>query len=209
MKSGFRLDRVELRNWGTFNGDDHVVIKVNSGNCCFTGLNGSGKSTVLDALLTLLVPHEFRFYNVAANEANAKRERSLKTYILGAYGSEESSESASGKLKFLRKPGVLTVILAVFRDDMMSRNFTTAQIHWLGAAGDHHGRFLTKEADVSIDGLGLANLNVSAYANHFSEKNGWSYSTTFPPYQGKLQSVLRIPSDQARRLQRLRPERHW
>ena len=54
-RAGFRLQRFEVFNWGTFHqrvwrmepGGDSVLL---------TGDIGSGKSTLVDALTTLLVP---------------------------------------------------------------------------------------------------------------------------------------------------------
>lgn len=199
MNAGFRLDTIEVRNWGTFTGDCHFQMPVNGEGACFTGLNGSGKSTVIDALLTLLVPHEYRHFNVAATGAGAKRERTLKSYIMGAFSKEESVESASGQTKFLRRPGTLTVLLAVFRDAAFGRFVTVAQIHWVSASGEHHARFLSKEAECHIGDLGLANLPVTSFSAHFL-KNGWQYDTTFAAYSGRVVGLLRIPSNEALRL---------
>ena len=200
MKSGFRLQCLEMRNWGTFDGDNYYVLNSAGGeSLCLTGLNGSGKSTVVDALLTLLVPHEYRHYNVAATGSGAKRERTLRTYILGAYGKEENVESSTGKPKFHRQPGSLSILLAVFRDEVFDKNVTLAQIHWMTPSGDHQGRYLVKESEVHIAGLGIASLSTSSFSAHFA-KNGWLYETTFAPYQGKFQGLLRIPNDDALRL---------
>ena len=55
-KDGFRLHRLEVYNWGTFNGRIWTIEPDNS-TALLTGANASGKSTLVDALLTLLVPH--------------------------------------------------------------------------------------------------------------------------------------------------------
>jgi uncharacterized protein YPO0396 len=53
--SGFRLSRLELYNWGTF--DERVwSLAANARNCLLTGDIGSGKSTIVDAVTTLLLP---------------------------------------------------------------------------------------------------------------------------------------------------------
>ena len=45
--SGFRLTRLELYNWGTF--DQRVwSLQANARNCLLTGDIGSGKSTIVD-----------------------------------------------------------------------------------------------------------------------------------------------------------------
>jgi len=54
-RAGFRLHRLEVLNWGTFN--HHVWSLSPAGdNALVTGDIGSGKSTLVDALTTLLVP---------------------------------------------------------------------------------------------------------------------------------------------------------
>ena len=61
--AGFRLQYMEVLNWGTFH-KEIVRIAPQGNNSLLTGANASGKSTYIDALLTLLVPiHNKRFYN--------------------------------------------------------------------------------------------------------------------------------------------------
>jgi len=53
--AGFRLQRLEVYNWGTF--DSRVwTLEPNGENALLTGDIGSGKSTLVDAVTTLLVP---------------------------------------------------------------------------------------------------------------------------------------------------------
>ena len=70
---GYRLDKLEVYNWGTF---DHDVFSVrpNGQTTLLVGQNGSGKSTVVDALLTLLVKPGVRNFNVAAGAKKTERE---------------------------------------------------------------------------------------------------------------------------------------
>ena len=61
--AGFKLDYMEVWNWGTF---DETVYRLcpQGNNSLLTGANASGKSTLIDAMLTLLVPlKRQRFYN--------------------------------------------------------------------------------------------------------------------------------------------------
>ena len=54
-RSGFRLHRLEVFNWGTF--DARVwTLALDGRNHLLTGDIGSGKSTLVDAVTTLLVP---------------------------------------------------------------------------------------------------------------------------------------------------------
>lgn len=53
--SGFRLQRLEVFNWGTFDGRVWA-LNPEGRNTLLTGDIGSGKSTLVDAVTTLLVP---------------------------------------------------------------------------------------------------------------------------------------------------------
>ncbi len=81
--SGYRLDYCEAYNWGTFH-ETVVRAQFDGQTSLLTGENGAGKSTIADALVTLLVPTNKRNYNAASGEA--KRERSEPDYIRGNTG---------------------------------------------------------------------------------------------------------------------------
>ena len=63
-RSGFRLARLEVFNWGTFGGAVWALDPSGS-NTLLTGDIGSGKSTLVDAITTLLVPPQRLAYNRA------------------------------------------------------------------------------------------------------------------------------------------------
>src|SRR5580698_4832610 len=83
---GFRLHKLEVYNWGTFDspGGEVHTVRPEGQTTLLIGQNGSGKSTLVDALLTLLVRPGVRNFNVAAGAK--KRERDERTYIKGACG---------------------------------------------------------------------------------------------------------------------------
>lgn len=85
---GFRLQRLEVLNWGTF--DKRVWrYELDGRNGLLTGDIGSGKSTLVDAITTLLVPAHRVAYNKAAGADS--RERSLRSYMLGHYKRDRKS----------------------------------------------------------------------------------------------------------------------
>ena len=71
---------MEVLNWGTF---DTQVWRFTPGSdtALLTGDIGSGKSTIVNTLTTLLVPSHKAAYNKAAG-AEA-RERTLRSYVEG------------------------------------------------------------------------------------------------------------------------------
>jgi uncharacterized protein YPO0396 len=133
---GYRLARMEVFNWGTFDSaHGHVhVLPVGGETALIVGQNGSGKSTLVDALLTLLVRPVVRNYNVAAG--SHKQERDERSYIKGAFGRFSRDEDNGTAVQFLR-PQVVhpSVLLACFRNQETRKAFTVAQLLYLGSDG--------------------------------------------------------------------------
>jgi len=147
QQAGFRLHRFELYNWGTFN-QQVWRFPLNGSNALLTGEIGSGKSTLVDAITTLLVPNQKIAYNKAAG-AEAK-ERTLRSYVLGHYKSERS-ESGSAKPVALRDQNHYSVILSYFYNQGYDKPITLAQVFYLSANQNQPQRFyLIAEADLSI-----------------------------------------------------------
>ena len=81
-RAGFRLSRLEVYNWGTFH-KDIWGLDLQGNNALLTGDIGSGKSTFVDAITTLLIPPQKIVYNKAAGAEG--RERNLKSYVYCYY----------------------------------------------------------------------------------------------------------------------------
>ncbi|WEK34195.1 MAG: SbcC/MukB-like Walker B domain-containing protein [Candidatus Pseudobacter hemicellulosilyticus] len=117
-KSGFRLQYMEIYNWGTF--DEHVW-KINPGGetSLLTGANGSGKTTFVDALLTLIVPEKkYRFYNQSSG-SDKKGDRTEETYLLGGYGTVATDSGQGTKTLYLRenRETAYSILLAHFANE--------------------------------------------------------------------------------------------
>lgn len=118
QKSGFRLQYMEIYNWGTF---DEVVhsIKPQGETSLLTGANGSGKTTFVDALLTLIVPEKrYRFYNQSSG-SEKKGDRTEETYVMGGYGTMNSESTGALKTQYLRenKDEAYSILLANFANE--------------------------------------------------------------------------------------------
>jgi len=111
--SGFRLHRLEVFNWGTFDGRVWT-LHPNGKNALLTGDIGSGKSTLVDAITTLLVPANRIAYNKAAGAGS--KERTLRSYVLGHYKSERNEVTGTTKPVALRDHNNYSVIVGVFQN---------------------------------------------------------------------------------------------
>ncbi len=124
---GFRLQRLEVYNWGTFH-DKVWTLNLEGDTSLLTGDVGSGKSTLVDAVITLLVPPKKVTYNQAA-DASAK-ERNLRSYVLGYYGQKSLEGGLGGRPESLRDRNSYSVLLGVFGDRNFGRTVTLAQVFW-------------------------------------------------------------------------------
>ncbi len=126
---GYRLHRLEVLNWGTFDGL-HLSIVLDGQTTLLVGQNGAGKSTLVDALLTLLVkPSKYRSYNLAAGAKQT--ERTEKSYILGAFDRRSQEETNRGQVQYLRNQATYSILLAAFRNRTTNQAFTLAVILFL------------------------------------------------------------------------------
>jgi uncharacterized protein YPO0396 len=126
--AGYRLQYMEVYNWGTFHGK---IFKINpqGNNSLLTGANASGKSTYIDALLTLLVPvKKDRFYNQSSG-VDKKGDRTEETYVLGNYGNIQKEGETKASSQTLRDKNTYSVILACF-SNKAQRNVTLFQVRW-------------------------------------------------------------------------------
>jgi uncharacterized protein YPO0396 len=184
-RPGYRLHRLEVFNWGTFDSTDGRVYRFqpDGRTSLLVGHNGSGKSTLVDAILTLLVEPRIRNYNVAAGAK--KTERTERSYIRGAFG-RTSDESQSTVVNYLRPKGDnLTALAAVFRDEQLDRAFTLCQILYLTADGSPDKVFaiMDEARDLKTD---LAGIRSSEAIRGHLKGIGYSTTKTFVEYQGWL-----------------------
>ncbi len=126
--SGYRLKTLQIFNWGVFD-KKTVTFSFNDKSTILTGLNGSGKTTTVDAILTLLIPPNKRFYNLSS-ESSRKRERDEKNYTLGAYGLK-ADDDGEGVSKYLRKKNeVISILNGIFHEEVTDRYLTLLQVRY-------------------------------------------------------------------------------
>ncbi len=146
--SGFRLKRLEVFNWGTFDGRVWT-LQLDGRNGLLTGDIGSGKSTLVDAITTLLVPAHRIAYNKAAGADS--RERTLRSYVLGHFKSERNEVTGTAKPVSLRDHNSYSVILGVFHNAGYDQTVTLAQVFWMKEAQGQPARFFVgAERDLSL-----------------------------------------------------------
>ena len=193
--AGFRLHRLEVYNWGTF--DERVWTLTPAGrNALLTGDIGSGKSTLVDAITTLLVPSHRVAYNKAAGADS--RERSLRSYVLGHYKSERNEISGTAKPVALRDHNHYSVILGVFHNAGYDQTVTLAQVFWMKDAHGQPARFfIGAERDLSITAdFAQFGSDIAALRKRLRSVGGDVFDS-FPPYGAWFRRRFGIDHDQA------------
>jgi uncharacterized protein YPO0396 len=129
----WRLARIEIVNWGTFHG--HYRIDVARQGHLFTGASGSGKSSLFDAIATVLTPGRFLRFNAAAQESAARNDdRSLASYVRGAWSKEPDALENKAVSSYLRPGASWSGILLHF-DDARGEQVTLARLFSIRAGG--------------------------------------------------------------------------
>jgi uncharacterized protein YPO0396 len=192
---GFRLQRLEVLNWGTF---DRRVWRcaLDGRNGLLTGDIGSGKSTLVDAITTLLVPAQRVAYNKAAG-ADA-RERSLRSYVLGHYKSERNEVTGSARPVALRDASSYSVILGVFQNEGYDQAVTLAQVFWLKDPQGQPARlFVASERALTIaDDFAVNGGDINTLRKGLRGA-GCELFDSFPPYGAWFRRRFGIEHEQA------------
>ncbi len=193
--TGYRLQTLEVLNWGTF--DKRVwSLNLTGKNGLLTGDIGSGKSTLVDAVTTLLVPAHKVAYNKAAGAE--QRERSLRSYVLGYYKSERNEVGGKSKPVALRDQNSYSVILGVFHNQGYDKTVTLAQVFWMkDLQGQPERFFVGAEQALSIkQDFAQFGSEISALRKRL-RKQGSEVMDRFPQYGAWFRRRFGIENDQA------------
>src|ERR1041385_1908015 len=96
--AGFDLQRIELNNWGNFQGWQYAHVsrppsvshdKKGHINALLVGINGAGKSTIIDGVIVTLLPYEGALKLGVTHdlEKGSAGGRDVESYVLGKFGS--------------------------------------------------------------------------------------------------------------------------
>lgn len=191
--------RLQVYNWGTF--EKLHTIPIAEKGFLFVGRSGSGKTTLLDAISTLLVPPKWIHYNAAAQDNERKgRDRSMVTYVRGAWAEQKDGGSGEVATQYLRKGTVWSAIALTFRKTN-GREATLVQLFWirgnLNGPGDVHRHFMILERAFDLTELDDFDLDVRRLKQAFPDAR---HTDQFSTYCERFRALLEIESEMALRL---------
>lgn len=197
----FRMRRLQVFNWGTFTG--LVDVPIAEKGFLFVGRSGSGKSTLLDAMSALLVPPNLVDFNAAAREAERSgRDRSLASYVRGAWADQQDSDSGEIATQYLRKGATWSALVLEYRNNL-GATVTLIRMFWISgnssAAADVQKHYMVTERafDVATElkGFDLDRRRLKARlgedVHHFD---------TFAGYAERFRRLLGIQNEMALKL---------
>ena len=198
--SGFKLDYMEVWNWGTFDKEIYRLTPQGN-NSLLTGANASGKSTLIDALLTLLVPlKRQRFYNQSSG-VEKKGNRTEASYFFGNYGQQQEGDSGITSLR-LRGKNARSVLLATF-NNVDNRIVTLFQVRYYSGEelkvvfGISHKPITISENFNEFDSKGVWRKRLEKEFNSGSTKRFIEFFDGPNAYQEKMIKVFGMRSDKA------------
>ena len=158
LASQWHLTHIQLVNWGTFCGYQHLRLRDDEGNpsrvSMITGESGTGKSTLFDAKTAVLMRGTARF-NIASNQtsgrARGSRERNLYSYVMGKQDDEYDPSTGEARESYLRSTASSnwSAIVLTF-SCTTGETFCAARVYYVTAhaTGNPDAWFLTSDNEL-------------------------------------------------------------
>lgn len=164
----WRAESFQMVNWGGFHG--HHQMEFARDATLLSGASGTGKSSLLDAYLALMMPSDTPF-NGASNDAGSGRARSvdqrnLMTYLRGKTDSTREADTGEMHDQVLRGAETATwgAIAMTFIDDN-ARRFTVLRAYFVPRGSSRFADISMKMAtiDGELDLRDLADVTESRF----------------------------------------------
>ena len=193
----WRIESLQMVNWGGFHGPHEV--RLHHGSTLMSGASGSGKSTVLDAYIALMMPSDTPFNgasNDAAGRARSSEQRNLLTYLRGKMDSahiDGSDELRDHVLRGGNGEHIWGALAATFLNDN-GRRFTVLRIYFVKAGSTTGGDVVTSYAtfDGHLDVARLEPLAATRFDKRSLRSIGLLPFNTFREFEDALHTRLGI-----------------
>ena len=195
-ENGIYLETIEIQNWGPFSGRWKIPLKELPS--LFVGENGTGKSSLMDAILTLLVSKKYLHYNNASDSKGGKAgERKLFEYVRG-FKESSRGEDLYKTVEYLREPGEISVILLRFCVNV--KYCTIAHVFMVKETTDVPAFYLYKEGILSIDDFPTNADSFEKYRSMVSKMYGVSVTSDLSKYFSFVRENLSLDTNGMRLL---------
>jgi uncharacterized protein YPO0396 len=195
----FRMIRLQVFNWGTFDGLHDIPISEQG--FLFVGRSGSGKTTLLDAISALLIKPSWIDFNAAARDATHKgRDRNWATYIRGAWSEQKDEATGEIAARFLRTGSTWSALALTFRGTD-GHTVALVGLFWLRGKATNvrevRRHFIIFERPFDLEELQDFNLDLRRLKHGLADG---VFFDNFNPYCERFRRLLHIESELALRL---------
>lgn len=127
----FCVSRVQVLNWGSYAGLQ--TMPVARKGTAILGPSGRGKSTLLDAMASVILPNPQEFNQAARDDHGKKRERTVYSYARGQTDQRQDANRRSATTNYLRPPGgpAFPSGTAITWDTGTGRRVTAFRVAWV------------------------------------------------------------------------------
>lgn len=190
---GFRIAKIELRNFGTYHGPA-TRFEINCAGSIFAGQNGAGKSTAYDAMNVAFAVNP-RLNNAAGGQGE-KNERSINTYYEGIVGDEEGRGGDKKKtLRVIGNQDTTMGILVTFKN-AKGDTFTAIRLLYIDAQAKRNWQYVTSHQDLSLD-IDFPTWESFGQLRKRGIDRGFAVHQTFEAFMGDLAKVLGLKDSRA------------
>lgn len=212
MTEQFHLSRLQVINWGVFDG--YHSIPFSAGGALIAGASGSGKSSLLDAISLGFLPFNRRNFNASGDNTAAGSSagrRTVDKYVRGAWG--QRSDGGTSRVMYLRGEGTAWSAVAVTYAGDSGRTVTGLVLKWLTgeSRSDSSSRFVLGDGDLDIADVcnrwAAGRFDTGVFKEDRGERsdgkcNGWRFTTKVESqYLAQLYATIGIrASDAAQQL---------
>ncbi|MGV0834013.1 ATP-binding protein [Mycolicibacterium thermoresistibile] len=202
MTEQFHLSRLQIINWGVFDG--YHSIPFSPGGALIAGASGSGKSSLLDAISLGFLPFNRRNFNASGDQTAAGSSagrRTVDKYVRGAWG--QRSDGGSSRVMYLRGEGTTWSAVAVTYTGDSGRTVTGLVLKWLTgeSRNDSSSRFVIGDGDLDIEAV-CNRWAAGRFDTGVFKDGGWRFTTKVESqYLAQLYATIGIrASDAAQQL---------
>lgn len=197
----WRLNHVQLSNWGTFHGTHD--LEISSKGYFLTGGPGTGKSTLLDAISALLTPPRALHFNAAASDAgprSTKYRRTVASYVRGAWAMHYDPATGEFSQEVLRENSTLSVVSLRFGNGLgETLQLTRMFLLQSGHSADSDVKSLYVISSKPYDVSELRPFVGTSIEGRELEKTleGTETFRQFREYRARFSQILGIPDEKA------------
>ena len=131
---GYTLQRVETLDWGNLSGWQPIELSLPDGGSrlsLIAGINGSGKSTIIDGIMTVLLPYKQLLQLGVTHdfEEGRRSPRNVDDYLLGKYAAT-GGDAVEDDQVYSRDTGVSCILLIFRHNEDPERWLSLARVWW-------------------------------------------------------------------------------